>query len=159
MMKRPGSRSDLLLPEDRAKHLVATAKLSRPMFVEKERQDLLGVLGRHTPAGCPDIREDPEGNPERDRDPVEAVDRNRLLPALHLPDELAAQGRALAEHGLAELSPLAQLADALAEKLPDVRDRPFAHVPDYTQEEWATSSGKPVTRGAGTPFTITTGAC
>jgi hypothetical protein len=57
---------------------------------------------------------------------MQAVDRDRFLAPLHLADELPAESRALTQALLRPVL-LPQLAKPLTQKLPDMRDRTFAH--------------------------------
>jgi len=77
------------------------------MLVQDERHDLLGVAVRHAAPRHPDIGEDGERHSEGDGHLVEAVNRDRFLPALNLADELAAQLGPLTERLLTEPTMLA----------------------------------------------------
>src|SRR6267143_2968075 len=69
----------------------------------------LGVLaGYHRLPARLDVGELAERHLERDRHPVQAVDRDRFLAALDLTDELAAERRPFAQPLLTEAFALAQ---------------------------------------------------
>src|SRR6266850_1867576 len=114
--------------EHRLQHLVGAADFLGAAPVADEREDALGVLARHAGrlVGA-HVGELAQRNVERDRDVVEAVDRDRLLAALHLADELAAEAGALAEPLLAQAVLLAQGAQPLAEEFAHMLDGPFSH--------------------------------
>jgi hypothetical protein len=61
-------------------------------------------------------------NPEHNRHLVEAVDRDRLVAAFYLADELAAKRRSFTQLVLIETTLLAQRAETLPEELSDVGD-------------------------------------
>jgi hypothetical protein len=88
-----------------------------------ERENLLGVCGRNDCAPPrPDIGELAERDLERDGHLVEAIDRDRLLTALHFTDELATERGAVAQPPLAEAPLLPKLSHTLPEELSDVWD-------------------------------------
>src|SRR2546426_8486433 len=98
------------------------------MPARDEREDLLRVLRRDDRAPPrSDVGQGPERHRERHRHLVEAVDRDRLLAALDLPNELAAERRAVAQPLLAEAAVLPQLAQALPQELSDVRNGAVTH--------------------------------
>jgi hypothetical protein len=65
-------------------------------------------------------------DPERDGDAIEAVEGDRLLAALDLANELAAERCPTPQSLLAEPALSAQVADTLAEEGADMGDRPFS---------------------------------
>src|SRR5712692_1894873 len=116
----------LIIREHRLKDGVGTPD-ARARTVDDERQHSLGVLRRHAVARPADVCQEIERDAEGDRYPVQAVDRNRLLTALDLADELPGQARALPEDGLAQVEALAQDAQPLSEERAHVRDRALTH--------------------------------
>src|SRR5437867_9567422 len=99
--------------------------VGRPPVAHHQRENLLGVLaGRdRAPAGA-DVGQEAQGDFERHRDVIEAVDGNRLLSALDLADELTGESGERAQSFLAQCTLLAQRTQTLAEKFPDVSDGP-----------------------------------
>src|SRR5574341_59138 len=113
--------------EHRAEHVVSLANVLRAAPARHEREDLLGVLGRDCGGLVADVGEVAQRDFQGDGHVVEAVDRDRLLTALDLADELAAQAGALAETFLAQEALLAEGAETLAQELSDVLDGPLGH--------------------------------
>jgi hypothetical protein len=72
-----------------AQDVVGFADVLRTLPPRDQREDLLGLLGRHGAVLVADVGEVAQGNPERDRYVVETVEGNRLLATLDLADELA----------------------------------------------------------------------
>ena len=98
------------------------------MVAQDKREDFLRNCVRdNRPRTRPNINENPERDCERRRYSMQAVDRDRFLAPLHLADELPAESRALTQALLRQAVLLPQLAKPLTQKLPDMRDRTFAH--------------------------------
>src|SRR5438067_1497332 len=135
------------LAEHRRQHLVGAADVVRTTPVGDQREDLLGVLRRRRRrlVGA-HVGELAHRNVQRDRDVIEAVDRDRFLAALDFADELAAESRALAEPFLTQPVLLAQRAQALPKKSAHVLDRPFTH--EHHLWVGRTSSSVPLNYGA-----------
>src|ERR1700756_261780 len=107
--------------EDRLQHPVRAADVFRPPPARDEREDLLRVLARHGRRLVgPHVRELAQRDLERDRHPIEAVDRDRLLAALDLADELAGEAGAITQPLLAEGALLAERPQPLPQELPHV---------------------------------------
>src|SRR6266852_1549701 len=113
--------------EHRAQDVVGLADVLLTSPPRDEREDLLGLLGRHRALLVADVGEVAQRNFERDRDTVEAVDGDRLLAALDLADELPAEPRPFAESFLAERALFAQGAEPLTEEFSDVFDGALCH--------------------------------
>src|SRR5258708_1942769 len=78
------------LTEDRLEDPVRLPDVLGPPPAGDEREDLFGLLARHRGRLVgPHVRQLTQGNLQRHRYVVEAVDGDRLLPALDLTDELA----------------------------------------------------------------------
>src|SRR5438093_422391 len=113
--------------EHGAEDIVGLADVLRTAPARDEREDPLGFLGRHAAVLVADVGEVAQGDLQRDRDAVEAVDGDRLLAALDLTDEFSAEPGSLAESLLAERALLAQCTKSLAEEFPDVFDGALCH--------------------------------
>src|SRR2546425_4500054 len=120
---KTGERRDLRdAAEHRAQDVVSFANVFRTPPSRDQREDLLGLFGRHGAVLVADVGELAQRNLERDRHAVETIDGNRLLAALDLADEFPAETGPLAEAFLAERALFAQGAQTLTEKIPDVLD-------------------------------------
>src|SRR5438874_6268939 len=118
------------LTEDRPENPVRLTNVLGPPPAGDEREDLFGLLARHRGRLVgPHIRQLTQRDLERDRHPVQAIDGDRLLPALDLADELARQARAITQPLLAETALLAQSPHPLPQEFPHVLHRAFAHGP------------------------------
>src|SRR5438128_8839959 len=106
--------------EHRAQDVVSLADVFRTPPSRDQREDLLGLFGRHGAVLVADVGEIAQGNLERDRHAVETVDRNRLLPALDLADEFPAESGSFAKSFLAERALFAKGAKALTEEFSDM---------------------------------------
>src|SRR5207245_4677431 len=113
--------------EHRAQDGVSLADVFRTPPSRDQREDLLGLFGRHGAVLVADVGELAQRNLERDRHAVETIDGNRLLAALDLADEFPAETGPLAEAFLAERALFAQGAQTLTEKFPDVFDGALCH--------------------------------
>src|SRR6267143_116962 len=113
--------------EHRTQDVVRLLDVLRAPPPRHEREDLLGVFRGDRCVLVAHVSQIPEWHSEGRRDVVEAVDRDGLLTALHLADELPAQASALAEALLAEQPLLAEGPQALSEEFPDVLDCAFGH--------------------------------
>src|SRR5262245_21111244 len=114
--------------EHRPQHAVRPPDVTGAPPPGDEREDLLGLGTRRLLLALrTDVRQFSQGDLQGHRHMIKAVDGNRLLPALDLADELAAQPRTLPEPLLAQASLLAEGAQPLTEELPDVLDRSFSH--------------------------------
>src|SRR2546426_6461768 len=108
--------------EHGAEDVVGLADVLRTAAARDEREDPLGFLGRHAAVLVADVGEVAQGDLQRDRDAVEAVDGDRLLAALDLADEFPAEPGSLAESLLAERALLSECTKTLTEEFPDVFD-------------------------------------
>src|SRR5262245_58795639 len=114
--------------ENRLQNAVRAADVLRSPPTRHEREDLLRVLARHGRRLVrPHVRELAQRDLERDRHPIEAVDRDRLLAALDLADELPGEAGAVAQPLLAEGALLAERSQPLPQELPHVFHCAFAH--------------------------------
>src|SRR5438132_6582103 len=119
--RRPGLRG---FAEERSEHVVRLPDLLRSASGRHEREDLLRLAIVHGPPAVePDVGQRGQRHVERDGHPVEAVDRNRLLAALDLADELPAEVRPVAESLLTETPLLTQGAQPLTEKASNLSGR------------------------------------
>src|SRR6266404_9405824 len=91
------------LTEDRLEDPVRLPDVRGPPPAGDEREDLFGLLARHRGRLVgPHVRQLTQGNLQRHRYVVEAVDGDRLLPALDLTDELARSAIPISQPPLAE---------------------------------------------------------
>src|SRR5262245_4448786 len=114
--------------ENRLQHAVGAPDLLGPPPARHEREDLLRVLAGHGRRLVgPHVRELAQRDLERDRHPIQAVDRDRLLAALDLADELSGEAGAVPQPFLAEGALLAERSQPLSQELPHVFHCAFAH--------------------------------
>src|SRR6266446_5862914 len=119
--RKPGLRR---LAEERPEDVVRLADLLRSASGRHEREDLLRLAIVHGPRSVePDVGQRGQRHVERDGHSVEAVDRDRLLAALDLADELPAEVRSVAESLLTETPLLTQRAQPLTEKASNLSRR------------------------------------
>src|SRR5439155_19023211 len=118
--------ADALSPEDRAEHLVGPADLLRFAAAGQQREHLLDLVARRGLFVLAHVGQLPEGDFQRERDAVEAVDGDRLLSTLDLTDELAAEARLIPQLLLTPAALLSQRPKSLTEQLPHA---PHSHVP------------------------------
>jgi len=90
------------LIEDRPEDPVRLPDVLGPPPAGDERKDLFRLLARHRGRLVgPHVRELTQRDLERDRHPIEAVNRDRLLTALDLADELSGEAGAITQPLLA----------------------------------------------------------
>jgi hypothetical protein len=110
-----------LAAEHRPQHFVCATELLGLPALGDEGEDLLNLgMGPSRAPSRADVREVAEGDAEGDGHVIEAVHRDRLVPPLHLAEELSAQARAQTETMLAQTAVLAEAAQSLTEIFADV---------------------------------------
>src|SRR5262245_35174855 len=113
--------------EHRAQDVIGLADVLWTPPSRDEREDLLGLLGRHGAVLVADVGEIAQRHLERDRHAVETVDGDGLLAALDLADEFPAESGSFAESFLAERALFAEGAKTLTEEFSDVFDGALCH--------------------------------
>jgi hypothetical protein len=107
--------------------LVGSSNIRSSSPTENQRDDLLSVWDGDGSLRRPNISQSSQRHHERYRDTIQTVDRDGLLSALHLANELGAETGPFAESGLAIVPALSKFSKTLPEKLPNVGNRALGH--------------------------------